>query len=89
VRHEPWKSFSSDGKTHNELKDISCISYFPDGKQMISGSWDKTNRRWDLWKGKENKNDREVSSMRKQWGYQEMADGLSLLVLGGIVTQRG
>lgn len=32
---------------------VSCMSYFPDGKQIISGSGDKTARRWDLQKGKE------------------------------------
>ncbi|KIK37617.1 hypothetical protein CY34DRAFT_61921, partial [Suillus luteus UH-Slu-Lm8-n1] len=36
------------------------ICYFPDGKQMISGSRDKTIRRWDLRKGKEMEKDREV-----------------------------
>ncbi|KAG1726813.1 uncharacterized protein EDB91DRAFT_55967 [Suillus paluster] len=32
---------------------VKLISYFPDGKQMISGGLDKTIRRWDLWEGKE------------------------------------
>ncbi|KIK40078.1 hypothetical protein CY34DRAFT_88040, partial [Suillus luteus UH-Slu-Lm8-n1] len=32
---------------------ISSISYFLDGKQMISGSSDKSVRRWDLQEGKE------------------------------------
>ncbi|KAJ8586043.1 WD40 repeat-like protein [Rhizopogon salebrosus TDB-379] len=32
---------------------MQSISYFPDGKQMISGSTDKTTRRWDLHAGKE------------------------------------
>lgn len=32
---------------------ISSISYFPDGKRMISRSGDKTTRRWDLRAGKE------------------------------------
>ncbi|KAG2343549.1 WD40 repeat-like protein [Suillus weaverae] len=36
---------------HGEL--IRSISYFPDGEQMISGSEDKTVRRWDLKAGKE------------------------------------
>jgi WD40 repeat protein len=59
--HEPyaWNNSTSDGE-QEELKYISCISYFPDGKQMISGSRDKTIRRWDLRKGKEIVKDREV-----------------------------
>jgi WD40 repeat protein len=32
---------------------IQSISYFPDGQRMISGSWDKTARQWDLNVGKE------------------------------------
>jgi WD40 repeat protein len=32
---------------------MQSISYFPDGKQMISGSTDKTTRRWDLHAGEE------------------------------------
>ncbi|KAG1805669.1 uncharacterized protein BJ212DRAFT_849776 [Suillus subaureus] len=32
---------------------ITSISYFPDGKQMISGSLDETVRKWDLQEGKE------------------------------------
>ncbi|KAG2341832.1 WD40 repeat-like protein [Suillus weaverae] len=32
---------------------IPSISYFPDGQRMISGSWDKTARQWDLKAGKE------------------------------------
>lgn len=32
---------------------VSSISYFPDGQEMISGSWDKTARKWDLQVGKE------------------------------------
>jgi WD40 repeat protein len=59
--HEPWRfpGPSPDGEKR-EYKHVSYISYFPDGKQMISGSRDKTIRRWDLRKGKEIKKDREV-----------------------------
>jgi WD40 repeat protein len=32
---------------------VSSISYFPDGKEIISGSGDKTARRWNLQEGKE------------------------------------
>ncbi|KAG2043280.1 WD40-repeat-containing domain protein, partial [Suillus americanus] len=38
-------------KGHGEK--IRCISYFPDGQRMISGSWDRTTRQWDLKAGKE------------------------------------
>ncbi|KAG2743104.1 tricorn protease domain 2-containing protein [Suillus brevipes Sb2] len=55
--HEPRK-YSSPGGEQHESKYVSCISYFPDGKQMISGSGDKTIRRWDLRKGKEIVEDR-------------------------------
>jgi WD40 repeat protein len=56
--HGPWNTSFGDG-TQYECKFISHISYFPDGKQMISGSQDKTIRRWDLQKGKEIEKDRE------------------------------
>ncbi|KIK43125.1 hypothetical protein CY34DRAFT_804125 [Suillus luteus UH-Slu-Lm8-n1] len=32
---------------------IESMSYFPDGQRLISGSWDKTTRRWDLKTGEE------------------------------------
>ncbi|KAG2048813.1 hypothetical protein BDR06DRAFT_1012599 [Suillus hirtellus] len=54
--HRPWR-YRQNSLEH---KDVSCISYFPDGKQMISGSGDKTIRRWDLREGKEIKEAREV-----------------------------
>jgi WD40 repeat protein len=39
---------------------IGSISYFPDGKQMISGSGDGTSRRWNLETGKEIEEARDV-----------------------------
>ncbi|KAG2115778.1 WD40-repeat-containing domain protein [Suillus discolor] len=48
--------------TLNGHKDFTrSISYFPDGKQIISGSDDKTTRRWDLEAGEEIVELRDVS----------------------------
>ncbi|KAG2343591.1 WD40 repeat-like protein [Suillus weaverae] len=40
-------------KTSDRYPGITSIAYFPDGQRMISGSGDKTARRWDLQSGKE------------------------------------
>ncbi|KAG2754870.1 WD40 repeat-like protein [Suillus brevipes Sb2] len=74
--HEPWK----DGE--HEFKHISCISYFPDGKQilMISGSGDKTIRRWDLRKGEEIEKDREVYEYVRAVGVSR--DGRWVVIAG-------
>jgi WD40 repeat protein len=61
--HEPYV-FTMDNGDCGESKFVEYISYFPDGKQMISGSWDKTIRRWDLREGKEIKEAREVCEER-------------------------
>ncbi|OJA14034.1 hypothetical protein AZE42_06467, partial [Rhizopogon vesiculosus] len=50
--HETTFDDSSDG-TGEERKTAVSISYFPDGKHIISGSGDKIIRRWDLQAGKE------------------------------------
>ncbi|KIK45508.1 hypothetical protein CY34DRAFT_801589 [Suillus luteus UH-Slu-Lm8-n1] len=81
--HEPW-SFASpslDGE-QREYKHIPYICYFPDGKQMISGSLDKTIRRWDLRKGKEIKKDREVYEDVRAVGVSR--DGRWIVIAGGI-----
>ncbi|KAJ8585751.1 WD40 repeat-like protein [Rhizopogon salebrosus TDB-379] len=39
---------------------VPSISYLPDGKQMVSGSWDSTARRWDVESGKEIEEERDV-----------------------------
>ncbi|KAG2739084.1 WD40 repeat-like protein [Suillus brevipes Sb2] len=78
--HEPWNLSSSDGGQH-ESKYVSYISYFPDGKQMISGSYDKTIRRWDLRKGKEIEKDREVSKYVHAVGVSR--DGRWVVIAGG------
>ncbi|OJA12552.1 hypothetical protein AZE42_08931 [Rhizopogon vesiculosus] len=47
-------------------------SYFPDDKQMISGSWDKTARRWDLQAGMEIEKAQEV----REYGPGRLRRGL-------------
>jgi WD40 repeat protein len=49
---ETYVNYLSDGKRAENTYSVP-ISYFPDGKQMISGSGDKTVRLWDLETGKE------------------------------------
>ncbi|KAG1859826.1 hypothetical protein F4604DRAFT_1957883 [Suillus subluteus] len=58
--HEPFIITTIDGEHQDEIKWVLWISYFPTGKQMISGSGDGTIRRWDLREGKEIKEVREV-----------------------------
>jgi WD40 repeat protein len=77
--HEPWNNSTSDGK-NQELKFISYISYFPDGKQMTSGSRDKTIRRWDLRKGKEIEKDRQVYEGVREVGVSK--DGRWIVIAG-------
>ncbi|OAX33623.1 WD40 repeat-like protein [Rhizopogon vinicolor AM-OR11-026] len=50
---------------------IRSISYLPDGKQMISGSDDRTARRWDLEAGKE------IEKARKVCEYEVRAVAVS------------
>jgi WD40 repeat protein len=49
---ETYVDYLSDGKRMENTFGVP-ISYFPDGKQMITGSGDKTVRLWDLATGKE------------------------------------
>ncbi|OAX32980.1 WD40 repeat-like protein [Rhizopogon vinicolor AM-OR11-026] len=61
---------------------ISSISYFPDGKQMISACVDKAVRRWDLQAGKE------IEKARRVCEYQVKAvavsgDGQWVVTAGG------
>jgi WD40 repeat protein len=48
------------GPARDNLAAEVFISYFPDGKQMFSGSIDGTSRRWDLQTGKEIEEARDV-----------------------------
>ncbi|KAG2742299.1 WD40 repeat-like protein [Suillus brevipes Sb2] len=78
--HEPYDIPTPDGGRH-ENKHVSCISYFPGGKQMISGSWDKTIRRWDLRKGKEIEKDRQVCDIVNV--VEVSRDGRWVVIAGG------
>jgi WD40 repeat protein len=58
------------------------ICYSPDGKQMVSGGWDKTSRRWDLQAGKEIEDVRDV----REWAVHAVAvsrDGQWVITAGG------
>jgi WD40 repeat protein len=62
--------------------EIRSISYFPDGKQMVSGGSDKTTRRWDLQAGKEIEDVRDVC----EWNVGAVAvsrDGRWVITAGG------
>jgi hypothetical protein len=59
--HKPVASLLPDGNSkHTKMNHVSSICYFPDGEQLISGSDDKTTRRWDLQARKEIKEARDV-----------------------------
>ncbi|KAJ8586047.1 WD40 repeat-like protein [Rhizopogon salebrosus TDB-379] len=60
---------------------IRSISYSPDGKQMISGGWDKTSRRWNLQAGMEIEDVRDVC----EWAVHAVAvsmDGRWVITAG-------
>ncbi|OAX39093.1 WD40 repeat-like protein [Rhizopogon vinicolor AM-OR11-026] len=57
--------------TLEDVGDNVSISYLPDGKQMISASWDKAVRRWDLQAGKE------IEKSRKDCEYRVGAVAVS------------
>ncbi|KAG2742279.1 YVTN repeat-like/Quino protein amine dehydrogenase [Suillus brevipes Sb2] len=78
--HEPWNHSTWEGKQH-EFKDITCFSYFPDGKEMISGSRDQTIRRWDLRKGKEIEKVRQVFEGVREVGVSK--DGRWIVIASG------
>jgi WD40 repeat protein len=57
--HKTSIIYRHDGRREENLTGVS-ISYFPDGKHLISGSSDKTVRLWDLEAGKEIEEERIV-----------------------------
>ncbi|KAG2345977.1 WD40 repeat-like protein [Suillus weaverae] len=60
---------------------IRSISYFPDGQRMISGSYDKTTRQWDLKAGKEIKEARDVCE--EVWAVTVSRDSRWVVTGGG------
>ncbi|KAJ8586599.1 WD40 repeat-like protein [Rhizopogon salebrosus TDB-379] len=65
---------------------IQSISYFPDGKQMITGAFDNTIRKWDLQAGKEIEDVRDV----REWAVYAVAvsrDGRWVIAAGGDVKR--
>ncbi|KAJ8589985.1 YVTN repeat-like/Quino protein amine dehydrogenase [Rhizopogon salebrosus TDB-379] len=62
------------GPAKDNLFNHVFISYFPDGKQMFSGSRDETSRRWNLETGKEIEEVRDVCG-RNIWAVAVSRDG--------------
>jgi WD40 repeat protein len=71
--HEPWEPMLPATRNGHRIdcKSVSYISYFPDDRQMISGSHDQTTRRWDLREGKE------IEETRRVYEYDIEAVGVS------------
>jgi WD40 repeat protein len=66
---------------HEDL--VQAMHYFPDGKRMISGSDDKTTRRWDMQTGKEIEKTRHIY----EWDVRVVAvsrDGRWVITAGGV-----
>jgi WD40 repeat protein len=66
----------------HDNREIRFISYSPDGKQIVSGGWDKTTRRWDLQAGGEIEDVRDVC----EWAVYAVAisrDGRLVITAGG------
>ncbi|KAG1821532.1 WD40-repeat-containing domain protein [Suillus subaureus] len=61
---------------------IRCISYFPDGQRMISGSYDKTARQWNLKAGREIEEARDVCK-KKVLAVVVSRDGRWVITGGG------
>ncbi|KAG2342513.1 WD40 repeat-like protein [Suillus weaverae] len=61
---------------------LRSISYFPDGQRMISGSYDKTTRQWDLKAGKEIKEARDICE-EEVWAVAVSRDSRWVVTGGG------
>lgn len=68
---------------------VQSISYFPDGKRMISGSMDKTARRWDLQEGKEIEEVRDVCERGVMYAVVVSKDGRWVVTAGGDFNHTG
>jgi WD40 repeat protein len=65
---------------HEEI--VQSMHYFPDGKRMITGSYDKTTMQWDMHTGKEIEKARDVC----EWEVRAVAvsrDGRWVITAGG------
>ena len=49
VKHFEFQPFLME---HGHSNDVQCVAITPDGKHIVSGSWDDTLKIWDLLSGK-------------------------------------
>jgi WD40 repeat protein len=64
---------------------VESISYFPDGQRIISGSWDRAARQWDVKAGKEIQEARSISE-GMVWAVAVSRNGRWVATGGGLVT---
>ncbi|KAJ8581603.1 WD40 repeat-like protein [Rhizopogon salebrosus TDB-379] len=81
VGHE--RSFYYMDGERREYKSGPTIAYFPDGHKIISGSWDKTTRLWDLQAGKEIEEARVVGEQKVD-AVAVSSDGRWVVTGGGL-----
>ncbi|KAJ8591389.1 WD40 repeat-like protein [Rhizopogon salebrosus TDB-379] len=64
---------------------VLSLSYFPNGKQIISGCIDRTTRRWDLQAGREIEEARDICD-QAVWAVEVSRDGRWVITAGGDVN---